>query len=483
MVPSQTSGIGRVWSYLSQDPGDLEAVTGAGGKVTLRGKEIRDLGRNLGGRVLLASTDGYEIARQIRNPAIDKRPALIAQPASAEEVRRAVQFASEHQLLLAVKCGGHSFSGQSTCDGGMMIDLSRLRGVIVDPKARRAIVPGGSLLGEVDAATAPHGLVTSLGTVSHTGVGGLTTGGGFGRVARRFGLAIDNLVEVEVATADGRLLRASATEHPDLFWGVRGGGGNFGVVTSFTFALHPMARQVVAGEVVFPYEKARDAWELYGDWTAAAPDELHIGIAQAVPPGGGPGRVIIDVCYSGDPRGAERAFEPLRKLGTPIADGRRSQAYVDVQKSGDVSDPRALSMYLKSGFTTRIDARMAAEISRSLEGHPGRLTQVFAAQCGGAIGRTAPEATAFGHRDAQQTVLAGLGWPPAADPAPHLRYAREYWRIVEPFTRGVYTNDLSNESASAIDANYGVNLGRLKKVKRTYDPANLFRLNANVKPD
>jgi len=471
-----------VWQRVRQDPGDIEAVTGDGRKVTLRGMAVRELAQGLEGRLLHARSEGYETARHILNPAIDKRPALIAQPGDVDAVRRAVQFAREYGLLLAVKCGGHSFSGQSTCDGGLMIDLQRIRSVRVDPTARRAVVAGGNLLGAVDAATTPHGLVTPLGTVSHTGVGGLTTGGGFGRLARRYGLSVDNLVGVEVVTADGRLLRADANENADLFWGVRGGGGNFGIVTAFTFALHPMQRDVISGGLVYPYSKARDAWELYGEYTVRAPDDLFLGIVQTLPPGGGEGSVLLEVCYSGPERDASRAMAPLAKLGRPVADARKTMPYVTAQKADDNTDPRALSMYLKSGFTRNIDSRMAAEISRALEGRPDRLTMVFAAQCGGAIGRVAESATAFANRDAEQTILAAVGWSPKAPAAPHLAYAREYWKVVEPFTNGFYVNDLSGEERSAIEANYRGNFARLSRLKTKYDPTNLFRLNANILP-
>src|SRR5690606_556180 len=233
--------------------------------VVLTDAALAGLRSQLRGRLLLANDDGYETARQILNPSFDRRPALIVQPTGVADIRTAVNFAQEHGgLLLAVKCGGHSFSGQSTNDRGMMIDLSLFRDVRVDPVARTAWVTGGSLLGAVDHETAPYELVTPLGTVSHTGVGGLVTGGGFGRVARRFGLAIDNLTGVHVVTADGRLLRANAQENADLFWGVRGGGGNFGIVTSFEFRLHPMNPMVMAGDLVFPIARARDALTMFG---------------------------------------------------------------------------------------------------------------------------------------------------------------------------------------------------------------------------
>jgi len=239
--------------------GDIEAVTGSGARVSLGKSALQELRDSLRGALLLPDQPGYDEARRVLNGSIDKHPALVVQPSGTADVRTAVTFARDHGLLLAVKCGGHSYAGKSTCDGGMQIDLSRFRGVRVDPLARTAYVAGGSLLGELDHEAMALGLVTTAGTVSHTGVGGLTLGAGFGRLARRFGLALDNVQGVDIVTADGRLLHASADENPDLFWGVRGGGGNFGVVTSFEFRLHPMQRQVIGGDVVFPMSRARAA--------------------------------------------------------------------------------------------------------------------------------------------------------------------------------------------------------------------------------
>src|SRR5678815_2773793 len=260
----------------SGEVADVAAVTGDGREITLRGKDIQDLAARLHGQLLLAGDGGYEDARHILNPSFDKHPALIAQPSGTADVQAVVSFARANNLLVAVKCGGHSHSGQSTCDRGLQIDLSQFRGVRVNPRARRAWVDGGTLLGEVDHECMAHGLVAPLGTVSHTGVGGLTTGGGFGRLARRFGMSIDNLESVDVVTADGQLRHASTKENPDLFWGVRGGGGNFGVVTNFEFRLHPMQREVVAGSVTFPIGRAKDVLSMYAQYAATAPDELYM---------------------------------------------------------------------------------------------------------------------------------------------------------------------------------------------------------------
>lgn len=462
----------------------VAAVTGDGRSVTLSDEALAGLASQLRGRLLLAHDEAYDSARQILNPSFDRRPALIVQPTGVADIRAAVNFAQEHGgLLLAVKCGGHSFSGQSTCDRGMLVDLSLFRDVRVDPIARTAWVTGGSLLGAVDHETMAHGLVTPLGTVSHTGVGGLVTGGGFGRVARKFGLAIDNLQSVHVVTADGQLRRASADENADLFWGVRGGGGNFGIVTSFEFRLHPMERQVTGGVMVFPLATAREALTLFGEYGPDAPDELALGVSLVQPPGGEAGLTIVDVCHCGDERSAARALEPLRALGTPLADRVVQVDYPELQRSGDISDPRALGMYLKGGFIPALDSDLIEAIIDGFPPHPSRLTTIFFQQSGGAIARVPSAATAFSQRDVFANMLAMSGWPFGTEPRAHMDAIRAYWGSLEQFTHGFYVNDLEpDHTSAAIQANYRQNHERLVAVKNRYDPTNLFRMNANVKP-
>jgi FAD/FMN-containing dehydrogenase len=480
-VPRPRSLAG-LYQEAPQVPPDVNAVTGAGGEVTLRGTDIADLSAKLKGRVLLAGDDGYDAARRILNPSFDKHPALVAQVTGVADIQSAVNFAREHDLLLAVKCGGHSASGKSTCDGGMQIDLSPFRDVRLDPVERKAWVTGGSLLGQLDHEAMAFGLVTPMGTVSHTGVGGLVTGGGFGRLARRFGLAIDNLTAIHIVTADGEFHRANAQENPELFWGVRGGGGNFGIVTSFEFDLHPMQREVVGGAMVFPIDRARDVLSLYAEYSVEAPNELSMGFFVGYPPGGEPPSAGIGVCYSGPESGAESALAPIRKLGNPIVDGFQTMDYVALQKSGDVDDPRARASYLKSGFITEMPGGLIQAIVDGIEGHPDRSTGVFYQQSGGAIGRVANDVTAFSHRDAIGNLLSAVDWAQGQDPTEHIAWERQYWATLEPFTKGFYTNDQGDEDASSVNANYRENHPRLVELKNRYDPGNLFRLNANVQP-
>ncbi|HEY6125111.1 MAG TPA: FAD-binding oxidoreductase [Steroidobacteraceae bacterium] len=478
-------GIRAAYAVVGNDPvADLAAITGDGREITLRGADIRDLAAKLRGQLLIAGNDGYDKARLVLNPSFDKHPALIAQPTGAADVQAAVNFARAHSLLVAVKCGGHSASGQSTCDKGMMIDLSNFRGVRVDPKARRAFVEGGTLLGHVDHESMAHELVAPLGTVSHTGVGGLTLGGGFGRLARKFGMSIDNVESMDVVTADGQLRHASASENPDLYWALRGGGGNFGVVTNFEFRLHPMKREVIAGSVRFPIARARDVLAMYADYAAAAPDELYMDPVIMAPPGGAPGTVSVEVCYCGPQENAERALAPLRKLGTPERDSIKVNDYVRVQRWNDSGDSRALGSYLKGGFISQVPDKLVSAIVDNFQPDPGRMTLLFFQHCGGASSRPAESATAFAQRDTLANMMTVTGWRQGVDdPAAPIDAARRYWKTLEPFTRGFYVNDLAREvTARDINENYRGNYPRLVKIKKAYDPTNLFRLNANVQP-
>ncbi len=462
---------------------DVVAMTGTGREVTLTSRTISDLAAKMRGRLLLAGDDGYEQARQIYNPAFDKHPAIIVQVTGVADIRAAVDFARGNGgLLLAVKCGGHSFAGKSTCDRGMMIDLSMFRDVRVDPGTRRARVTGGSLLGAVDHETAPYDLVTPLGNVSDTGVGGLVTGGGFGHVARRFGLSIDNVVSVDIVTADGQLRRASAQENSDLFWGVRGGGGNFGIVTSFELQLHPMARRVIGGAIVFPISKARDALNLYAEYGPRAPDELDLMLELNYPPaGGGEGVAVFSTCYSGRDAAAERALAPIRRLGSALSDEIKSIDYAALQSAWDSKDPQP--EYLKSGFVASISPALISAILQSFNGHPQRTTQLLFQPAGGAIARVSPGATAFSQRHAFANMIGSVAWKHGDDSAEHIQWIRQFWSRVEPFTDGFYVNMLDpDRTQAAIKGTYQRNHDRLITLKNKYDPRNLFRLNANVEP-
>jgi len=476
---------GRVFAVdqaATQAAGGIPAVTLGGRATVIEQAAVKELKDSLRGALLLSGDPGYDQARRVLNESINRHPALIVQPTGVADIQSAINFARERDLLLAVKCGGHSPGGKSTCNGGMQIDLSHFRGVRVDPGLRRAYVDGGSLLGELDHESMALGLVTTAGTVSHTGVGGLTLGGGFGRLARRFGLALDNVRSVDIVTADGRLRHAGPDENPDLYWGVRGGGGNFGIVTTFEFELHPMQREVVAGTVVFPLDRAREILAFYGNYSGGAPDDLYVDYFMQLPPGGKPGACGIVVCYSGAAERAESLLAPLRKLGTPIMDSIKSQDYVAVQRSSDRSDPRNEGTYLKSGFISDFRGSMIDALVDGFRPDPARGTIVFFQHSGGAIGRVAADATAFPHRHSKHNMFAIVSWNLNDDAAPHIRYVKDYWAGLERYTDGYYTNEVGDEAQSVVDDNYQGNLARMRAVKKVYDPGNLFRLNANVEP-
>ncbi len=466
----------------TQAAGGIAAVTGGGKATVIEQAAIKELRAALRGGLLLAGDPGYDNARRVLNESIDKHPALVVQPTGVADIRTAVTFARERELLLAVKCGGHSPGGKSTCDGGMQIDLSRFRGARVDTAARRVYVAGGSLLGDLDHEAMAHGLVTTAGTVSHTGVGGLTTGGGFGRLARRFGLALDNVRSVDVVTADGRYLHASGDENEDLYWGVRGGGGNFGVVTNFEFELHPMQRQIIGGDLAFPIERARELLEFYGEYSHTVSEDMYVDYEIYAPAGGKPGYCMIQTTYSGPAADAERVFAPLRKLGTPLEDTIRAQDYTAIQRSGDYTDVRNTGTYLKAGFLSGVPAGLVDAVLEGFRPDPARATAFFTQHSGGAIGRTAPDATAFPHRGCTVELFAAVSWELGSDSKPHVDYVKDYWSKLLPFTDGYYTNEVADEHQPRIDENYRGNIGRLRQIKRRYDPTNVFRFNANIPP-
>jgi hypothetical protein len=469
-------------AVMTEVAADVSAVTGDGAQILLEQAALKELSASLRGRLLLSGYDGYDTARRVLNPTIDLHPALIIQPSGAADIMNAVRFARERNMLLAVKCGGHSFAGKSTCEGGMQIDLSTFRSARVDADSKTAYIAGGSLLGELDHEAMAQGLVTTAGTVSHTGVGGLTLGGGFGRLARRFGLALDNVTGVDIVTADGKLIHADANEHPELFWGVRGGGGNFGIVTSFEFQLHPMQRTVIGGDVVFPLDQLAGVLKVYADYAPVAPDDLYLDFVVSSKPGTEDGVCILHACYSGPADQAEKVLAPIYKAGTPVIDGIKSVDYTVIQRAWDDTDPRTTGSYLKSGFVDEIPDQLVSTITQNFKTFNERGTTMFFQHSGGAIGRIPADATAFAHRKSIANMFAVVDWPLAESRDSHVQYIKEYWKGFEAFTDGWYTNEVADHSKGKVDENYQGNYERLLKVKNQYDPSNLFRLNANVKP-
>jgi len=470
----------RGWTAALENVGDVAAKSLDGGDLLLRGSSIEDLAARLRGDVLLAGHPDYDRTRRIWNGMFDKRPALIARCTGASDVRHAVEFAREHGILTAVRAGGHSVSGKSTADGGLMIDLQRMQGVRVDPAAKRAYLESGSLLGQLDHESTAHGLATTAGTFSITGAAGLTLSGGFGRLGRRFGLACDNVASFDVVTADGRFLRASNDENSDLFWGLRGGGGNFGVVTAIEYRLHPVNPVVYGGYVDWPIDQARDAMRLYRDMALEAPEVVNL-IPLLFWDGDSP-VFTVGVCWSGDHAEGEAWLERLRRFGKPLQDTLKPTPYVRIQSAGDASAPDGIHCYAKNGFVGALTDDGIDLMLDVFQRSPG-LYDMFMDHCGGAYARVPREATAFPRRDMAFILAIWSGWKEREGADEKVAQMRAIWKELEPLTQGFYTNYDGSDPVSARDReNFGANFERLVAVKTKYDPTNLFRLNANVPP-
>lgn len=461
---------------------DVEAVTGAGKEIVLSAAQVRDFAARMRGDLLLRDSAGYDGARRIWNGAFDRRPALIARCTGAADVSEAVKFAAEHQLLLSVRGGGHSLSGQSVCEKGLMLDLSQMNGVRVDPVRRVANVEGGALLGALDREALALGLATTAGTVSHTGVGGLTLGGGFGRLCRRFGLACDNVRGIDLVTADGKFLNAGTQQHQDLFWGLRGGGGNFGVATNFEFQLHAVDPVMLGGDLVYSWEDARAVLGFFFDFARQAPDELNVDVAVVRVPDN-TRFVHLEICYSGSVAEGEKVIAPLRSIRKPTADNVKPQPYVKLQSSTDETLKHGLRYYLKAGFVPKATPGFIDTILGIIDA--ANLPQVQAVsipQGGGAIARVKTGATAFAQRAADHNAFLFTRWTDPAMNEPVAAWIRTAWAQLEPHTHGFYVNEFNAEDAARISTTYGPNFARMVALKTKYDPNNLFRLNANVAP-
>ncbi|WP_244494643.1 FAD-binding oxidoreductase [Ensifer sp. Root127] len=450
------------------------------------------LGTRCRGNVCLAGQAGYDEARTIWNAMIDRRPGAVVRCHGAGDVVKAVQFARDNGLLLSVRGGGHNISGNAVCEGGLLIDLSPMRSVRVDDKARTARVEPGATLGEFDKEAQAFGLATPLGINSTTGVAGLTLGGGFGWLSRKYGFTVDNLISADVVTADGELVHANTTENPDLFWALRGGGGNFGVVTSFEFKLHPVGPDLVSGLIVHPFAHARELLAGYRRVAAAASDDLTIWVVlRKAPPlpflpeeVHGKEILVFAVCYAGEPSRAEEALEPLRSLGEPIADVVGVQPYSAWQTAFDpLLTPGAFNYWKSHNFTALSDG-----LFEILSEHTGTLPtdecEIFIGQLGGASSRVAPDATAYPHREAKFVMNVHTRWRDQADEQPSIDWARAIFAAAAPHaTGGVYVNFMPEDETERVAQAYGGNHARLAALKAKYDPGNLFRLNQNIQPE
>jgi FAD/FMN-containing dehydrogenase len=463
---------------------EIPVIRRDGKQGAIAASDVADLKARLRGELLVPGQSGYEQARKVWNGAFDRRPSVIARCVGAADVIQAVTFARAHNLLVAVRGGGHSLSGQSVCNGGLVIDLSRMRSVRVDPLALVARVEPGVLLGELDRETQFFGLVMPAGTVSDTGAAGLTLGGGYGRLTRRFGLACDNLIGADVITADGRYVRTSEQENPDLLWGLRGGGGNFGVVTSFEYRLHPVSSMMYGGQLMFSPADTPDVAKFFANVLAEAPDELYLDGWLTVMPK--VGRVMMcDICYSGPLNKADRVLEPLLRFRKPVQNTLAPATYVALQSSGDAGSAPGRGYYERSGFLRGIGPSLI-DASLAIMDEPNAIGQIDYWPHGGAVSRVKPDATAIWHRDAECSLLVDSDWNDphdqrAAETA--MQWAREAWRKLEQFTDGFYVNTMAGDDPHRrVRSTYGGNYPRLVKLKDKYDPTNLFHLNANVPP-
>ncbi len=456
----------------------IAAVSLDGAEIELEKAAVNELGSALDGTLMLSGHPRYDETRKVWNGMHDKHPAMIAQCVTPGDVQKAVTFANERNLLLAVRGGGHSWPGKSVCDGGMMLDLAQMYRVDVDQENRIAAVQGGALLGHLDNATLPHGLVTTAGVVSHTGVGGFTLGGGFGRLNRKYGLAVDNLRSAEIITANGMLLEVSEEQDPDLFWAIRGGGGNFGVVSRFDLQLHPFNREVLSGMIMWPVEQAREVLHFYADWHATLSDELYVGPIMVTMPDGSGSFVGMEVVYNGDPAVGEVEMAPLRAFGTPAADGIVMQDYTIMQTQEDATFAHGVRSYIKNGMVRQFTRELADTIVDTFVPDP-RLA-FFTHTAGGAVTRVDELATAFPHRNAQTMIMVGGGWMDPADDEWAMSTARAWFAELAPFTGGYYDNIHFDQDAKA--GNYGPAHDRLAQIKGRYDPGNLFRMNNNIQP-
>jgi hypothetical protein len=444
-------------------------------------RAVLELEAGLRGELVRPQDHGYDTSRAVFNGMIDKRPAMIVRCAGTSDVMQGVDFARTHDLPLAVRSGGHNVAGKAACDGGLMLDLSPMKGMRVDPARRVARAEAGPTLGDFDHETQAFGLATPLGVVSMTGIAGLTLGGGLGWLNGKHGLACDNLLSADVVTADGRLLSASEEENEDLFWGLRGGGGNFGVVTSFEYRLHPVG-PVLGGGLRYSAAEARDALRFYHEFARSCPDELTTSASLGRDPDGS---LVsgVSVCYCGELEEGERVLRPLRAFGSPLEDGIRPMPYTTLQSASDGGFPSGQQHYWKASFLQDLKEEAIEVLAHFVSEMPSPDSGVGLQQMHGAASRVDPAATAFPHREDHYDLLILSQWADPSESEKNVRWTRELFEAMRPFFgEGVYVNNLGEEEQDRVEEAYGDHYNRLVSLKDTYDPTNLFRLNQNVKP-
>jgi FAD/FMN-containing dehydrogenase len=451
---------------------------------------LTELRNKVKGKTILQGEEGYDNARSVWNGMIDKHPSAIVYCKDASDVANVVRYARENNLLLAVRGGGHNVAGLGTCDGGIVLDLSMMKGIQVDSVNKVAKAEAGLTWGEFDKATQTYGLATTGGLISSTGIAGLTLGGGIGWLVRKYGMTIDNLISVEIVTADGKMLRASEKENQDLFWAIRGGGGNFGVVTSFEYSLHKVGPEVYGGALFYPLEMSYEVMEKYSSWQSSLPDEIStLLVFMTAPPLPfipselqGTKMVSIALCHVGSKEEGERIVAPMRAL-KPAVDIVGPIPYVALQSAFDASAPRGIKAYWKTSYPRYLNSEFFEILYKQASSLPSPFSMIHIHQLGGAINRKSKEDTAFWHRDAP-FVLNIIGfWMDPADTNSSIEWVRQTWNAVKPLsTEGVYSNFMVAEDSDQVKLAYGGNYSKLANIKKKYDPTNLFRVNQNIKP-
>jgi FAD/FMN-containing dehydrogenase len=449
--------------------------------MTMDSQALQELRTNHRGDVITPDDPRYDTARRVWNAMIDRRPALIARPRTAVDVMTGVQFARKHRLQLAVRGGAHGVAGRGTCDDGLVIDFCDMKAIRVDPAAQTARAEPGVKWTELDRETQAFGLATTGGTVGDTGIAGLTLGGGFGWLEGTCGMAVDNLLGADVVLATGQLVHASERDHPDLFWALRGGGGNFGIVTSFEYRLHEVGPMIIGGMVVHPLARAGEVLRFYAEFMRTAPDELVAAAALLTGPDGHKGCAIA-VAYNGQLAEGERVVAPLKQFGTPALDIIGPMPYLAQQALFEAAMPPNVLNYWKAEFVDDMSAGLIDASVRAFETVPSPMSSMLFFPIRGVASRVAPDATAYPHREGYGAGIYAL-WQNAADTDANIAWVRESWARIKPFSGGVYVNELGeDEGLDRVQAAYGLNYKRLRQVKATYDPENMFCLNANVAP-
>jgi FAD/FMN-containing dehydrogenase len=449
---------------------------------TTTGMVVTELRASVRGDVLLPDAAGYDESRALWNALHDRRPAVIVRCAGVADVIASVTFARTQGIAVAVRGGGHNVAGTGSCDGGLMLDLSRLKGIRVDPGARTARAEPGLTWGEFDHGTQAFGLATTGGICSEAGIAGVTLGGGFGWLMRKHGLALDNLLSIDIVTADGQLRTASPNDNADLFFAVRGTHSNFGVVTSLEYRLHPVGPTVLAGMVLHPLERAKDVLRFYREYTRGAPEEMSAWAALLTSPDGHP-MVAILACFVGPVETGETVMGPLREFGPPVADMIQSMPYVQAQSLIDEAFPAGRCSYWKSSLLSDLSDEAIDTLISGFREVASPYSSVLVEQLGGAMSRVSAQETAFRHRDVPFDLVIMPMWSDPAESERHIGWADALWQAMQPFSSGgVYVNYLGHEGEDRIKAAYGSNYERLARLKRAYDPSNLFRFNQNIDP-